>query len=101
MTERARIQSILGSDEAQGRASLAEHFAYKTDMSVEEALTALAAAPASTQEEGASPLDQAMSTTASVAVGADSDRNTGASDQNESQAMMADYHKAKGVRPKN
>lgn len=101
MTERARIQSILGSDEAQGRASLAEHFAYKTDMSVEEALTALAAAPASTQEAGASPLDQAMSTTASVAVGADSDRNTGASDQNESQAMMADYHKAKGVRPKN
>lgn len=100
-TERARIQAILGSDEAQGRASLAEHFAYKTDMTVEEALTALAAAPASTQEAGASPLDQAMSTTASVTVGADTGSSTGTSNQNESQTMMADYHKAKGVRPNN
>ncbi|WP_321504051.1 S49 family peptidase [Breoghania sp.] len=43
--ERERIKAILGSEEAQGRAALAQHFAFNTAMSPEDAKAALAAAP--------------------------------------------------------
>lgn len=43
--QKARIKSILKCEEATGRASLAEHIAYDTDMSVEDAQKMLAAAP--------------------------------------------------------
>lgn len=43
--ERTRIGAILGSAEAADRRSLAEHFAFKTDMSVEAVEAALAASP--------------------------------------------------------
>ena len=42
--EQARIGAILGSDEAKGRESLAQHFAFKTGMSADDAKAALAAA---------------------------------------------------------
>lgn len=41
----ARIGAILGSDEAKGREDLAQHFAFKSGMSAEDAVAALAAAP--------------------------------------------------------
>jgi signal peptide peptidase SppA len=41
--ERARIQGILGHDSAKGRAKLANHLAFNTDMSVEAAGPMLAA----------------------------------------------------------
>lgn len=44
---KARIKAIMTSDEAKDREGLAEHFAYETEMSVDEAVAALAAAPAS------------------------------------------------------
>lgn len=44
-TERARIASILTAPEAKGRDALARHFALETDMSVDSAKKALAAAP--------------------------------------------------------
>ena len=43
--ERARISAILGGDEAAGRTSLAQHFAFNTSMSAEDANAAMAAAP--------------------------------------------------------
>lgn len=43
--ERQRIAGILGSDEAKERGSLANHIAFKTSMSVEDATSMLAAAP--------------------------------------------------------
>ncbi len=43
--ERERIKGIMSSDQAKGRESLAEHLAYNTQMSVDDALAALAAAP--------------------------------------------------------
>lgn len=43
--ERARVSAILTSEEAQGRDSLARHFAFQTDMTAEAARQALAAAP--------------------------------------------------------
>lgn len=43
--ERARIGAILGSEHAEGRAALAAHFAFATEMEPEAACAALAASP--------------------------------------------------------
>lgn len=40
-----RISAILGSEEATGRETLAQHFAFKTDMPAEAAVAALAVSP--------------------------------------------------------
>lgn len=45
MAERARVAGILDSDEAKGRGKLAQHLAFKTAMSVDDAKVALMAAP--------------------------------------------------------
>ncbi|MCR9058119.1 MAG: Clp protease ClpP [Rhodobacteraceae bacterium] len=45
-----RIQAILGLDEATGREDQAQHFAFKTQMSVEDAKAALATAPVKAEE---------------------------------------------------
>ncbi|UTW01223.1 S49 family peptidase [Marinomonas rhizomae] len=45
MNERDRIKGIMKCEAATGRETLAEHFAYNTNMSVEDAQAALAAAP--------------------------------------------------------
>ena len=59
--ERTRIEGITTCDEAKGREALANHFAFKTNMSVDDAKAALAAAPKqSTNATGKSPLDTAM-----------------------------------------
>lgn len=64
-TERARIGAILGSEEAKGRESLAQHFAFKSDMDAEAAVAALSAAPkaeapAPAAEQPAQTFEQAM-----------------------------------------
>jgi len=41
----ARIGAILGSEDAKGRGDLANHFAFKTTMSAEDAIAALAVSP--------------------------------------------------------
>ena len=57
----ARCADITGCEEAKGREALANHFAFKTNMSVDDAKAALAAAPKqSTSATGKSPLDTAM-----------------------------------------
>jgi hypothetical protein len=58
--ERTRIKGIMGGDSAKGRESLAAHFAYDTDMSVEAANAALAAAPKAEAGKGVSRLDVLM-----------------------------------------
>jgi signal peptide peptidase SppA len=55
----ARCAAITGCEEAKGREALANHFAFKTNMSVDDAKAALAAAPKSSTT-GKSPLDSAM-----------------------------------------
>ena len=57
--ERARIEGITTCDEAKGREGLANHLAFKTTMSVDDAKVALAAAP-KTNTNAASALDAAM-----------------------------------------
>ena len=69
--ERARIAGILNHPEAKGRESLARHFAEHTDMTVEAAGAALAAAPKAQMSDDRSPLDRAMDRTDQPNVGAD------------------------------
>ena len=45
-----RIGAILGSEEAKGREDLANHFAFKTGMSAEDALAALSVSPKAAAE---------------------------------------------------
>ncbi len=49
--QKARISSILKCEAAEGRRELAEHIAFNTDMSAEDAAAMLAAAPKATQAE--------------------------------------------------
>lgn len=51
--EQARIAGILRCEEAEGRKTLAEHLAFNTSMTVEDAQAALAAAPQQAQAEAA------------------------------------------------
>lgn len=60
----ARIGAILGSEEAKGREDLANHFAFKSNMTAEDALAALAVSAKATVAPAASaedPFDAAMS----------------------------------------
>ena len=57
--ERARIGAILDAPAAKGREAQARHFAFKTAMSSDDALAALAVAP---EGQGESPLAHAMET---------------------------------------
>ena len=90
----ARIGAILGSDEAKGREELANHFAFKTSMSAEDAVAALAVSPKAeapaakeTAQTPASGFDAAMSQDAPnlSADGSDAD----ASDENSPEAILA------------
>lgn len=72
--ERARVKGITTCDEAKGRESLAQHFAYETNMSVEDARKALAAAPVSSAN-AASPFTAAMDATANPNVGTGGEDN--------------------------
>jgi signal peptide peptidase SppA len=68
--ERTRIEKILGSPEAAGRRKLAEHLAFKTAHSAEDA-AALLAASAKEAEQAANPLAAAMAREGNPHVGAD------------------------------
>lgn len=75
--EKDRMSGILALDEATGRETLANHFAMKTSMSVEDAKAALAAAPlaaapAVAETPATDPLASAMTATGGgTGVGAD------------------------------
>jgi len=91
--ERARISAITGCDEAKGRESLAAHFAFNTDMTVEDAKAALAAAPESGVSASGSPLDQAMQAAGTHKLGADSSVTA---EPSGADSMMANYYQATG-----
>lgn len=60
--ERERVRGIMQHAEAAGRGTLAEHLAYDTDMSVDEAAKVLAAAPKETAAhlDASTALDRMM-----------------------------------------
>lgn len=63
-----RIQGILGCDEAKGRSALANHLAFKTTMSVDDAKITLAAA--AVENAGTNPFKETMDNTDHPNVGA-------------------------------
>jgi ClpP class serine protease len=69
--ERARIAAITGHAEATGREKLAAHFAHNTEMSVEDAGKALAAAPKEAATQPTNLLAAAMGKIENPKVGAD------------------------------
>lgn len=98
--ERARVSGILNCEEAEGRAQLAQHLAFKTSMSVDEAKTCLAASASETGQQGAgtSLLDAAMGNTSQPEIGADSQgHKDSGQDSDPATGLMADYRQAKGI----
>ena len=77
--ERARCEAITTCEEAKGREALAQHFAYKTDMSVIDAKAALAAAPKTDAVKAGSALEAAMAATGG---GANVANNNGDANEN-------------------
>jgi signal peptide peptidase SppA len=77
--ERARVQGILACAEAEGRGDMANHLAFNTSMSVDEAKGLLAVAPKAAATTttttpaatGTTTFEQAMNNTAHPNVGAD------------------------------
>ena len=65
--ERQRISAILGAPEAKGRTGMAQHLAFKTDLTALEAVGALAAAPK--QSAGSGQLASRMAAEPPVKVG--------------------------------
>ena len=68
IAERTRIGAVLDHENAKGRESLARHFLFSTDMSADQAIAALAVAPAAQATGG---LADAMKQHAAPSVGND------------------------------
>lgn len=86
--ERARIRAITASPEAEGRAELAAHLAFETDMSAEQAKELLAKAPKATEAKG-NPFEAAMNKVANPQVGADAAAGTQGGDEAEATRLAA------------
>jgi hypothetical protein len=69
--ERSRISAILGSEEAKGRSELAQHMAFETEMSADDAKKMLAKSPKEGAAAPANPLAAAMAQVKNPTVGAD------------------------------
>jgi len=86
--ERARIKAITQCEEAAGRGKLAEHIAYDTDLSPDQAKAMLAAAPKEAAAAPVNRLEAAMQAVPNPNVGADAARS-GSEDDAEGQTMLA------------
>lgn len=80
--ERQRVAAILGCDEAKGRDKLAQHLAFKTDMSADDAKAMLAAAPKEAAAAPALPdaLTAAMASVKNPQVGVDTSADASGGD---------------------
>lgn len=81
-TERVRIAAILGSEEAKGREAQAQHIAFNTAMTQEDAKAMMASAPVSslTPQTPANPLHSAMAGFGNPKVTPDGTTNAGSED---------------------
>lgn len=73
-SERARIAAIVGSEEAKGRTEMANHLAFQTAMTADEAKKLLALSPKAAAE---TPLAAAMNALGNPKVGTDAPRVVG------------------------
>ncbi|MEM5529558.1 S49 family peptidase [Gammaproteobacteria bacterium AS21] len=96
--ERTRIQAITGHQEAEGRSALAQHLAFKTDMSADEAGKLLAASPQtiSASLEVGSALDNLMAQEEQPNIGADIAQDESQPDQ--VAAGVSAYRQLKGIK---
>lgn len=99
--EQARIAGILQAEEAKGKTKLAQHLAFKTQMSVDDAKAALAAADAGEQKAAAPTglLSAAMGNTEQPQIGADAGAQAGGEQKSELQEIMGSYRQATGRKP--
>jgi signal peptide peptidase SppA len=97
--ERARVAAILSCEEAKGRGDLASHLATNTDMTVEQARAALAAAPQATAPAERNVLADAMRNTEQPNVGADGDGSeAGETKMSVADRIWSNYSAATGVK---
>lgn len=104
--ERARVSGIMNCEEAKGRESLAQHFAFNTGMSVVDAQAALKAAPTSAAApapaaNAPSTFETAMANVAHPNVGADGSAAPQAGGKvltadEKAAAVLGDFAKATG-----
>ena len=98
-SERERIAAITGSEEAEGRQDLAQHFAHKTNMSADDAIAAMAASPKQPEQQAeapADPLGAAMAETEQPNASAESGDGDEAANISEADAMCAAFDKMNG-----
>lgn len=95
--ERARIRSILSSEEAKGREQMADHLAYSTSMSADDAKALLATAPKASSDETKKPnaFQEAMSNSENPNVGNDGPEAHGNAPQ-PIAALLQAYSQATG-----
>lgn len=107
--ERERMSAIISCDEAKDKASLANHLALNTQLSVDEAKGILAAsqpeaksqpAPAATQNAFAAAMNADASKGKNPDVGADAEGQDASAPgaQTQVQKMLADHHAATGTK---
>lgn len=94
--ERTRVKGILGHDEAKGRAGLAEHLAYDTDMSVEQAAALLAAAPR--EQDARLDADTALDRLMASEEQPNVDAAAGADKPDKARAIAGAWSKATGAK---
>lgn len=101
-TEQARIAGILQCDEAEGRTKLAQHLAFKTTMSVEDAKAALAAAEIPEQSAAAPSglLNAAMGNTKQPEIAADAAAGEDGGELKGGAKLAAAHAKATGASKK-
>ena len=92
----ARCADITGCEEAKGREALANHFAFKTNMSVDDAKVALAAAPKATGTSASSALDAAMSNSGGGADIANNGGEDGGEEEKADGGLLGAYAQATG-----
>ncbi|MFL1405382.1 S49 family peptidase [Marinobacter sp. M1N3S26] len=95
--EQARVAGILQCEEAEGRAKLAQHLAFNTRMTVDDAKATLAASDQAPAAANSSLLDAAMGNTDQPEIGADGGTADGDPvKQDASVALISDYRRATG-----
>lgn len=96
--ERARVKGILCHAEAKGRAGLAEHLAYDTDMSVEQAAGCWLLAAAPREQDARLDADTALDRLMANEQQPNVDAAAGADKPNKAQAIASAWSKATGAK---
>lgn len=98
--ERARVNGILGCEEAKGRTELANHIAMNTDMSVDDAKAMLKAAPVAAAAEpkttAANPFKDAMD--ASGGSGVTAEGGAGGGEMTAAERILNSQAQATGLK---